>query len=130
MMRNSLLRYNVTEGHKCTCEIDVSPKETYAVNDSLFYVWKPNETYIFYQCTRVIFENEDQPDERCVLRAKQIESHPFQQNGLDMSDVGVRREHCLTPDAIDVPIEDVSGKAIRAGKLLMTLPNGAIEEII
>jgi hypothetical protein len=130
MLRNSYIRFMAAKRHNCHCTVDVQPKETYANDDSLFYVWNESTRYVFYKCSKVMILNKGKENERCLFRATRIESHPVYMCDMDMAKVGVHRYHCLTDIVRDVDRDDMTGKAMKVTNLIMSIPNGTVEEMI
>jgi hypothetical protein len=132
MLDNMFLRYN---GHKhnCHCRVDVRPHVTSFVDDSLFYVWQAQRGYTFYICDRLLFEEVgDPPTRTCVaMRATQLETHGFDLHGLNMAKVGVHHDFGRSTVVVErMPLDRWTGKAMRVGQIIMTVPDGCIEEII
>lgn len=94
------------------------------VDDSLFYVYKPQEKkYTFWRCVNVAEDG--------LIEAQAMNCYPYKQGNYQMSEVGVYKFRGQN-EVIRRRLREneISGKAILVMDTMVSVPNGTINEIM
>lgn len=109
--------------HCCNIPIHFSDHETSLENDTLIYVWQNNihNMYVIKEicnttliCNKIDKERHDFDDIPTIR--------------LDWHKVGVYKKVGVVEENVEIEKENVTGKVIKVGELLMTCPNNVLRE--
>lgn len=96
----------------------------FPVDDRLTYTWDSVEGYRFFEL------HTGHKDE---IESFEIETRPYRHSDthleLNFESVGAFEEVCVTERSVRTLRSAVRGKAMRAGKVIVSIPQGCIDEL-
>lgn len=107
-------------GHICKKAVSMAPHETSMTDDSLAYIFNPKGHYEFFKINGVCKETR-------LLECKEIYVLE-RENELPFEKIGVFIIQCISSETVLKQKADLSGKVIRVGKYVLSIPNGVLRE--